>query len=155
MNTVAHKLKRGLAALILICCFLPLAQCTHRVQSPDRAQATGSARDQVLIPAEIVDFKDPGSLFLASVFFWPLAFQAVAMKIRARRGRLWLNLVESLLGIGSVVYLIQIIQIWGTIRYGGILALSSYLLYFLLCIWLAIAGFRGGESHHPTNSPPR
>lgn len=155
MNTLAHKLKLGLAALILICCFLPLAQCTHQVQSPDRAQATGSARDQVLIPAEIVDVTDPGNLFLASVFFWPLAFQAVAMKIRARRGHSWLNLVESLLSIGSVVYLIQIIQIWGTIRYGGILALSSYLLYFMLCAWLAISGFRGGKSNHPTHCPPR
>lgn len=128
-----EKLKRALAAVILVCFFLPLAQCSSQMSREPRKDEAPN----VWIPAHSIDFQSTDEIPIAVMYLWPLAFIGVRRTARGRAAALAVNVIEGLLAAGSLYCVIETIRLWGTVRYGGILAIGAFAGY-LTCVVLSL-----------------
>jgi hypothetical protein len=127
MHLVEHA-KRFFAALILICFFLPLAQCSSK-QPAGAEVRLKKPSTHVLVPAHEVNFKSLGEIPFVAMCVWPLAFIYVRSKTRSRGFMVLLSLAEAVIGGLVLWYLVQIISLWGAVRYGGIILVVSHVAY--------------------------
>ena len=126
MPTV-ERIKRLLSIVILACLFMPLSQCTSK--APPNQE--GGSHINVFVPVAEVEFKDLGEIIIAGTFIWPLAALAVRRRFRTPVPEITINAVEVLLCAGSLYWIIEIIWLWGEIRYGGVIALGAFTAYLI------------------------
>lgn len=123
--------KRVLAVLILICFFLPIAQCSQ--QEPGHLeQADIKPAVEVLVPAKHIAFESMDEVPLAVLYLWPLLFVAVRRLGRTGPRRIFVAVTEVLLAGGSLYLIVETIKLWGTVRYGGVIVLTAFTAYLLL-----------------------
>ncbi len=126
----AEQLKRFLAVVILICFFLPLAQCSAK-QTTDAHPYPAKTAPQLLIPAHDVKFESVDEIPIVAMYVWPLAFIAVRAKARSKRSAVVTGIVEAMVS-GAVLWcVVQTILLWGTVRYGGVILVSAHVVYLL------------------------
>lgn len=133
---LVETIKRVLALVIVVCFFLPLAQCSPR-SSADGASASTDRPPDVLVPVKQVKFSSPYDAAILTLFGWPLVFVAVRRRARSRASRVVINVVEGLLAAASLYWLAETIALWGVIRYGGVILLLAFGTY-LLCVAAAL-----------------
>lgn len=133
--------KRLLALLIFACVFLPLARCSAPEPppaGPDRASPTSMARE--FIPADNIELKDGTGWLILLLFTWPLGTAPALEWARRqlpqrRRWLLGLNGLEMLCASLLMVYVLEVVDAWGVIRYGGVLTLCAAGLNLGLCLY--------------------
>ncbi|MBI4695716.1 MAG: hypothetical protein HY749_17060 [Gammaproteobacteria bacterium] len=137
-----EKLKRALAAVILVCFFLPLAQCSSQLSREPRKDEAPN----VWIPTHGIDFQSTDEIPIVVMYLWPLAFIGIRHMAQRRIAAIAVNVVEGLLAAGSLYCVVETIRLWGSVRYGGILASGAFAGY----IACAVAGLyqraRGNSS---------
>ncbi len=139
--------KRVLALVILVCLFLPLAQCGSRL-SADGSVRAGPPQD--LVAAEQVSLRSTDGAAILVLFAWPLVFVALRRGVRSPRGAAVVNAVEGLLAAASIYWVTETIGLWGAVRWGGVVLLTSFGLY-LLCVAAALRACWRGP---PTGAAP-
>lgn len=129
----AEHFKRILAVVILICFFLPLAQCSAKPPADARnSQVNGAPQD--LIPARDIKFDSLDEIPMVTAFLWPLAFIAIRIRTGSVRSVAAVGLVEVVLGGTVLWYVVQTIRLWGTVRYGGVVLIAAHVLYLVVAL---------------------
>lgn len=148
-------IKRLLALVILSCFFLPLAQCTYKekaapaatVHAPASPPAAPTRND--FVPYHDLTFSDGSGLIAMLPFVWPLALAAARRGRHTSRPWQWsVNGAEIVLAGASALYVYNVGQIWGELRYGGILALSAYGAHTLLSVLVLVSLARTRTAQH-------
>ncbi len=125
---LAERVKRFFAVVILICFFLPLAQCSSKEPAGEEVRLNKPST-QVLVQAHDVKFKSLEEIPLVAMYVWPLAFIYVRAKFRSRLSVALVSLTEAAIG-GLVLWcVVQTINLWGTVRYGGIILVVTHVAY--------------------------
>ena len=128
---------KRIAALVLIATlFLPLARC----EGVRNAAAPGETpREELMVPAHLVDLEEPATLLVALAFAWPLLLLALYAAVpRARR----FEFLEPLPAAATFWYLWQITVEWGEVLWAGYAALAAAGLYGLAALLAAPAAWR-------------
>lgn len=139
---LAEKLKRALAIIILICFFLPLAQCSSK-ESVSGGSGVAAKAPMVLVPASDIKFESFDEVPLIAMYLWPLGFIGVRRLIQKPKHLVYVSGVEILLAGSALYYLIQTIQLWGTIRYGGVILVAAYIGYILTAAFTLYRNLHG------------
>jgi cation transport ATPase len=126
-----EPLKRLLAVVILICMFLPIAQCSSTQPAKDMKSVQIQKID-VLVPVDafLADWR--ASIPMVFIYLWPLLFVGLRRFLRSARVNAAARTLEVLLASASLYVLIETIQGWGTIRYGGVVAIAAFAAYLLV-----------------------
>ena len=126
--------KRLLAIVIMVCFFLPLSECSSSLPESDGKGGTQAATPKVFVAANEVRFAHWGDAVVLAVFTWPVLLIALRARIKARAWRMALTAAEALLAVLSGVYLMQVIELWGHYRYGGVIVVTACALYALAAL---------------------
>ena len=133
----ALRVLRSLAAGVLLAAFfLPLARC-EGVRPGDAPGAT--PREELMVPAHIVDADEPATFIVALIFAWPLLLFALYAALPAARR---FEFVEPLPAAATFWYLWQITVGWGEVLWAGYAALGAAGLYGLVALLNAPAAWR-------------
>lgn len=138
MKISIEKIRRALAVVMLVALFLPLAQCTPK---KDAAPNSVPAKPYVLVFAENLKWQNPQDWSALALFAWPWPALALLAFVRRRAVRIATHALELLVCAWVTWYAGMIIAAYGEIRYGGVIWLSSLLLYFgftAYCLWWQI-----------------
>lgn len=122
-----ERLKRLLALVIMACFFMPLSQCTGK-EDPSHPHG---AQPHDFVPFAEVEFRDFSGIAITGIFVWPLAAFAARRRFRGPLPETILNAAEGVLCVGSLYWLIEVISLWGEIRYGGILLVGAFASYLV------------------------
>lgn len=133
----ALRVLRALAAGVLLAAFfLPLARC-EGVRAVD---APGAApREELMVPAYIVDREEPATFIVPPIFAWPLLLLALYAAVPATRR---FEFLEPLPAAATFWYLWQITVQWGEVLWAGYAALLACALYLVAATLAAPAAFR-------------
>lgn len=138
MLRVGKWSRRTLAGLAMACFFLPLAECSHTAVVPPEATAapslptpatprvTSGRTREVFIAVSAVPPAEIGFWFWLVVFAWPLLALRLAARLRRPLAQGILHGSELMLGAASLYLVGEVIHLWGSVRYGGILALTAF-----------------------------
>lgn len=142
--TIYEPLKRILSLIIVACFFLPLSQCSHPdKQSVDNnVQQVTKNRSTLFIPATDLSYKDPDGIPMVFAFFWPLGAMLLRRRCQSKKSAVIANVFEIFLTLASMAYIEFIIQLWGTIKFGGVICLSAYAAYLLTCGGYLVSSYR-------------
>ncbi len=99
---LAEKSKRALAIIILICFFLPLAQCSTKAPVGSGSVSKSEA-PMVLVPASDIKFESFDEVPLIAMYIWPLGFIGLRRLIQKPKHLAYVSGVEILLA-GSALY---------------------------------------------------
>jgi hypothetical protein len=152
---IAEKVKRVLAVLIFICFFLPLAQCTSK--QSDKLGNTVAHTD-VLVIAKQMTYQELDDLPIIAAFILPLSFVSVRRSARTTRNQILLSATEALFVSVSLFYSVQILRVWGTVRFSGVMLVVAYSGYifaalFTLAHELRELGLRSTKDFRTKNHP--
>jgi hypothetical protein len=126
----AENIKRILSIVILICFFLPLAQCAKK-HGVDEPVSMSEPEFEVFVPADSLKFEHISKNTTLAFHLWPLAFIAIRLRIRSRRSIAVVGIVEAAVAAYSLWSLVTLLSWFDTIRYGGIILISALVLYLL------------------------
>lgn len=127
-----EKVKRLLAIVILACMFLPIAQCSS-TQGAATDQMSQKQSLEALVPFNVIKADWRTSIPMTCVYLWPLPFVVFRRYLRSRpRVNAGASALELLFASASLYVLIETVRALGTLRYGGVLAITAFLVYFLL-----------------------
>ncbi|MBV8465844.1 MAG: hypothetical protein JO218_07835 [Burkholderiales bacterium] len=150
-------LKRVASLIIAACLFLPLCQCTPKAVpgAQDSVQTQAApAEPEVLVIGQRIDYQDPHDLFGLLLFAWPLLAWPLRRRVTRVLTTAIVNLAELTAAVATLIYLYDIIALWGQIRYGGVMALGAYGVYCLAAIGTLIGLLRKMLSPLPSAPPP-
>jgi len=136
---IAENIKRILAVVILICFFLPLAQCTSK--QPDKSGNIVIHTD-VLVIAKDVTYQKLDDIPLIAMFILPLGFVSVRRLTRAARSQTVLSIAETLFASWALFDIVQIFRWWGSVRYGGVILAVAYSGYIFAALFTLVHKLR-------------
>ncbi len=136
-----ENIKRLIAFVVLACFFLPLCQCSAKVD-PKESTASLHKATEVFVPFEKLHFEDADEVVLVAVFAWPLCLWAFRRTSIAARRKLVTNSVEVLCSIASFVYVGLIIQFWGEIKFGGVMCLAAFAAHAAVSMFQVFRHFK-------------
>jgi hypothetical protein len=136
---IFEKIKRVLAVIILICFFLPLAQCTSK--QPDKSGNIVTHTD-VLVTSKQITYHELDDLPVIAMFAFPLGFVSVRRSARTTRSQIFLSIAETLFASWSLFNIVQIFRLWGTVRYGGVILAIAYSGYILAALFTLVHKLR-------------
>lgn len=145
---LVERIKRWLALVILVCFFLPLAQCS----SPGPLgifEGEAGAVPKVLVPADNLKFESPDEVQLVAMYVWPLLFIGIRRMANARWSTALVGVAEAIIGGGVLWGVVVTIGVWGTVRYGGVILVSAHVAY-LVAVMITLYGC----VRPPSNQPP-
>lgn len=125
---LAEKAKRLFAVIILVCFFLPLAQCSTKLPV-NAAVRVNRPASEVLVPAREIELKSFEEVLWVAMYVWPMAFIYVRIKSKSNRAKALVACVEAVIGCLVLWFLVQTIKLWGGIRYGGVILVATHLAY--------------------------
>lgn len=144
---LVERIKRWLALVILVCFFLPLAQCSS-MESPGTGQAEGSPPPKVLVPADGLKFESRDEMQLVGMYVWPLLFVGIRRMANARWSMALVGVAEAIIGGGVLWGVVVTIGVWGTVRYGGVILVSAHVAY-LVAVMITLYGCVRAPSGRP------
>ncbi len=133
----ALRVLRSLAAGVLLAAFfLPLARCegVRTVDAPG-----GTPREELMVPAHIVDQEEPATFVVAAIFVWPLLLLALYAAVPGARR---FEFLEPLPAAATLWYLWQITVGWGEVLWAGYAALAAAGLYGIAALLNVPAAWR-------------
>ncbi len=135
---LVERAKRWLALVILVCFFLPLAQCSS-MESSGAQQVEGHWPPKVLVPADGLKFESRDEVPVVLMYVWPLLFIGMRRLANARWSTALVGVAEAIIGGGVLWSVVVTIGIWGTIRYGGVILVSAHVAY-LVSVMITLYG---------------
>src|ERR1017187_7897462 len=123
-----ENFKRVLALVALACFFLPLCQCSAKAPAGTATNVGAKDTTKAFVPIEQVHLEEAGEIAIVALFVWPLGFLFLRKLTTKTKWKLLLNFAEVLCGLVSLTYLVLIFRIWGELRYGGVLAMLTFLV---------------------------
>ncbi|MDH5178571.1 MAG: hypothetical protein OEZ39_15950 [Gammaproteobacteria bacterium] len=136
-----QKIKRLAALLVMVCFFLPLAQCQWSVpvtdveQNTPRAPETKPAETHTDIIIAVNAFRKaaPADLTLLMVFLWPLLAVLLTALFKSRPLLNSLIVLSPFLCAFSLYYMSLVLSL-GKILYGGYLWILSMFVFTGICL---------------------
>lgn len=128
-----ERFKRLLAILILMCFFLPIAQCTAKAPISNHEISEKISATEVFIPVAVIQFKEIDELIIIAIFVWPLVISPFRWRVHTAKREMLVNFIELIFSAASIVYLVLVFHFWGDVLYGGIIVLSAFTAYLLTC----------------------
>jgi hypothetical protein len=132
-TSMIDNIKRTLAIVILICMFLPIAQCSS-MQSVNDNRTLQPQRTEVLVPVEALKADGAESLPMIAIYVWPLVLVCARRYLRSPKTNAGGSALEVLLASGSLYVLIETVRAWGSVRYGGVIAIAAFAAYFFVSV---------------------
>lgn len=145
-----ERAKRWLALVILVCFFLPLAQCSS-TQPLGMFQAEAGSPPKVLVPADGLKFESLEEVQLVAMYVWPLLFIGMRRMANARWSTALVGVAEALIGGGVLWGVVVTIGVWGTVRYGGVILVSAHVAY-LVAVMITLYGCVRPPPRHPSHA---
>jgi hypothetical protein len=122
-------IKRALALLLLVCFFLPLSQCTRKIQPELNTQSVAVEKADILTPYKTIKFKSIDEFGLVLLFFWPFLALIIRSYLVKKQYRITLSVVEVAVSLFCIYYMWLIFGLWPTILVGGYLAITAFIGY--------------------------
>lgn len=136
---ICERIKRFLSLVILACFFLPLCQCTAKAPlSENQLRQVAISKSDTFTPATAIELKNLDEIPLILVFAWPLAAIFIRLLPGPKTAILSTNIVELLLSLASIIYIVNVIRYWGTIKFGGIIYLAAIASYSVVCGYILV-----------------
>lgn len=125
---VAIAIKRLAAILLVLAFFLPLSQCSIKMQDPE----TGAIKESVTVTYayEAAANSTTHAIAIYAAFFWPLALVVATMVWPGLHQKMSIGVLELLFCSGSLIVQVGL-SMFGTPLYGGNIAFGSIALYFV------------------------
>ena len=121
--------RRGAAAALAVCFFLPIANCP-RVERTGTTISNHGSGD--IAPYSAYDWPSIGAAVTLVAFVWPIAFELGRL---FQRRRATLSLVASLVMSGLSAALVAWIVMWSrSIRYGAFVAYAAIAGYIVAIV---------------------
>lgn len=122
-------IKRALALLLLACFFLPLSQCTAKIQPESNAQSVAVKKADTFTAYKKIEFKSMDELSIVLLFFWPFLALGTRSYLARKQYRITLSVIEVAASLYCLYLVCLLFSLWTTILVGGYLALTAFVGY--------------------------